>query len=213
MRSTPMPTVNQLAEQDTRYLLNSPLLFGVLNALDHDSRCDILDLAPASPELLNFFSDSYCKLFLPGCRQQLLETGHNPDPKQTLPAPDYRRLVPLPDERDKALDIILLWDLPNYLEKPTLRGVFNHLIPYTDQRTILHTYIHTRQNMPQAPAEFRLFGNNQVFVEINTPWTRSCPMFYQELLHKILAPFRVQRGMLLANGLQEYILRNTATPI
>lgn len=212
MRSIPMRTVNQLAEQDTRYLLNSPLLFGALNALDQDSRCDILDLAPASPELLDFFSDSYCKLILPGCRQQLLDIGRNSDLEQTPSAPDYRHLVPLPNGQDKALDIILFWDLPNYLEQSTLQGVIDHLVSRTDHHTILHTYIHTRQHMPQAPAEFRLYGNNQVMVEINSPWTRICPMFYQELLHKILGPFRVQRGMLLANGLQEYVLRNTATP-
>ena len=33
------------------------------------------------------------------------------------------------------------------------------------------------------------------------------PMYYQERLHKLFAPFRVDRGMLLANGLQEYVMR------
>jgi len=37
-------------------------------------------------------------------------------------------------------------------------------------------------------------------------------MYYQELLHKLLSPFRIERGMLLANGLQEYILRAHGSP-
>lgn len=202
-----MHAVNRLSEQDSRYLLNSPLLFGSLDTIDPETRIDILDLAPATPELLEYFSPRHCKLYLPGCRESLLNLRMQEEQdEQKLPV-IFNRLIPLSGANDKALDIILLWDLPNYLDKQVLTGLIQHLLPRLDRNSVLHTYIHTRQSMPETPAVYRLTCENKLIVDISSAAHTDSPMYYQELLHKVIRPFRVDRGMLLANGLQEYILR------
>lgn len=207
-----MRAVNRLAEQETRYHLKSPLLFGVLQTLDLESRVDILDLAPANADLLGFFSQYHSKLYLPGCRDTLLtlrQTEDNTDPSFTRA---FKQCLPLPDGENRALDLLLLWDLPNYLDKPVLSALITYLLQHVSQRTVLHTYIHTRQTMPSHPGDYRLTLENNVMVDLPAPWTAASPMYYQELLHKVFTPFRVERGMLLANGLQEYVLRIKQIP-
>lgn len=203
----PMRAVNQAAEQETRYRMNSPLLFGVLQALDPESRVDILDLAPVNADLLEYFSQYHCKLHLPACRDELLTLCIKDDEVDRSLSREFKRSIPLPDSDNNTLDLLLLWDLPNYLDKQVLSALITYLAPYTSKRTVLHTYIHTRQSMPAQPGDYRLTSEKNVLVDMPAAWTAISPMYYQELLHKVFAPFRVERGMLLANGLQEYILR------
>lgn len=202
-----MRAINQGAGQESRYQLNSPLLFAALSALDPDNRVDILDLTPATPEHLAYFHDYATRLELPGCSTTLLEQREEEDLHHQKLDRLFKRLIPIPQGTKKPLDIILLWDLPNYLDKGLLAGLIEFLVPRTDPHTLIHTYIHTRQNMPVQPGKYRLLQENKVLVDINPDWSTSSPMYYQELLHKVFKPFQVERGMLLSNGMQEYTLR------
>ena len=211
MYTVPMRAVNQHAEQETHYRLKSPLLFGVLQALEPETRVEVLDLAPANADLLDYFSQYHCKLHLPGCRDELLTLGMTDD-EANRPLPrEFNRLIPLQNGGTSTLDIVLLWDLPNYLDKQVLSALITYLTPHVTNHTVLHTYIHTRQTMPEQPGDYRLSLENNVLVDMPAIGNASSPMYYQELLHKVFAPFRVKRGMLLANGLQEYIL-SCSTP-
>jgi len=203
----PMRAVNSVAEQEACYRMNSPLLFGVLQALDPDSRVELLDLAPSNANLLDYCSQYHCKLHLPGCRDELLRLHDTEGENQTLLSDVFKRCIPLHSRDPHTLDLLLLWDLPNYLDKPVLSAFIAHLMPYVDSGTVLHTYIHTRQTMPEYPGNYRLTQENTVMVEMSAAWNVSSPAYYQELMNKVFAPFRVDRGMLLANGMQEYILR------
>jgi hypothetical protein len=209
MKNIPMQAVNQLVEQEARSRFKSPLLFGVLQALNPETRSEILDLTPANADSLAFFSQYRCKLYLPGCRDELLMQADIED-SADLPQPSvFARCLPCLTNAATALDLILLWDLPNYLNKRLLSELIDFLRPYITPRTVLHIYIHTRQTMPNKPGDYRLLSEQLVQADIAPSWNASSPMYYQELIHKVFAPFRVDRGMLLGNGLQEYILRAT----
>lgn len=207
MRSVPMRSVNQPAGQETRYRLNSPLLFGVLKAWDPEAHINILDLTPAYPVLLDYFSNYHCRMHLPGCRDELLSLLVQDDQDREILPKKFNQLLPLHNTSSTSLNLILLWDLPNYLDKVLLSALVDYLKPYLDKHCVLHTYIHTRQRMPAQPANFRLTLEHNILVETSADWNTSSPMYYQELLHKVLSPFHVDRGMLLANGLQEYVMR------
>jgi hypothetical protein len=211
MKSIPMRAVNQLTEQESRYSFKSPLLFGVLQALDPETRIEVLDLASANTDSIDFFSRYHCKLYLPGCRTELLRHENTDDTTMESWSHRFENCLSWPSHSHPSLDLILLWDLPNYLDKHVLADFIKYLGPYCTQHTLLHTFIHTRQTMPVTPGDYRLMSDLTVLAELNSSWNATSPMYYQELLHKIFAPFRVDRGMLLANGLQEYILRATGT--
>ena len=202
-----MRPVNQAAEQESSYRIKSSLLFGVLLQFDPEMRYEILDLSSANTDTLDFFSQYHCRLHLPGCRDALLTQVAAEDQEPAT----WKRLLndclPWPEPAPASLDLLLLWDLPNYLNDPGVRALIDYLEPYFSVRTALHMYIHTRQTMPVTPCDYRITGEQQVQIETFSPWTATSPVYYQERLHKLFAPFRVDRGMLLANGLQEYVMR------
>ena len=205
MNSLTMRAAGLHAGQQTRYDMNSPLLSGVLAALEEDARVEVLDLTPANAGLLEYFARYHCKLYLPACRDALCQVpAGEPDELEKIPQ-ILQRLLPL--RAQDGLDLLLLWDLPNYLHREVLKGLIRHLLPQLSRGAVLHTYIHTRQTMPQQPGNFTLTADGKVSVDLAGQGTLASPMYYQELLHKLLDPFRVERGMLLANGLQEYVLR------
>ncbi len=202
-----MRAVNQPAEQETSYSLKSPLLFGVLQDLEPDIRIDVLDLNPAYPGILEFFSQYHCKLYLPGSKDQLLAVQPDEEEEDNTLTGKIESCFPLQADRQNAFNLVLLWDLPNYLDQRVLPALIEYLASQADEHTILHSYIHTRQTMPAQPGDYRLTPEQTVRVNLPAPWTASSPAYHQAMLNKLFSPFRVTRGMLLANGLQEYILR------
>lgn len=201
-----MSLASRVPTQEAGYSMNSPLLFKFLEQLPEDGRYEFLDSTPANQGQLDFFHRFHCKLYLPGCHHQLCEL--NSEVLDT-PTKRHRALVKtlgLYKNSKAALDMILLWDLPNYLDKPILSALVEFLLPHLKRQTVMHCYIHTRQSMPAQAGNFR-FQNDKIDVEYPTGQS-ACPAYYQEVLHKLMKPFTVQRSILLSNGLQEYILHS-----
>lgn len=196
--------------------MNSPLLFEALENLSQTGYFQLLDIMPANPSLLDVLSEHHCKLFLPGCIKQLmcLRTSELDTP-QKLQRALHKEFGFYRDIQVK-LDLLLLWDLPNYLPNPVLSALIEYLLPYTNSNARLHCYIYTGQEMPDVPASYQLAASQKIWIEPQSERTTSAPVLYQEALHKLLTPFVVQRSILLSNGLQEYVLRknplNTTSP-
>ena len=69
----PLTKVDQQVSQETGFAISSPILFDLLNSLSKEEHHEILNLLPANQGLINSFSSFYCKLYLPGCFQELCE--------------------------------------------------------------------------------------------------------------------------------------------
>lgn len=202
-----MPLASYVDKPEAGYRMNSPLLFQLLQGLPEEGYYQFLDITPATPGLLDFFSQYHCKLYLPGCVNELwqmkaedLDTPHKLNRALVNSVGLYRN--------NKAqLDVLLLWDLPNYLDKQILSGLIEYLLPHTTNTVCLHSYIYTRQEMPASPGRYQFTSDSKMWVEQQSQQTIPCPAYYQEVLHKLLKPFVVHRSILLSNGLQEYILK------
>ena len=187
--------------------MNSPLLFEALEDLSQAGYFQLLDVIPAGPSLLGAFSHYHCKLYLPGCIDALMHLRIGEDDTPQKLQRDLHRALGLYADSGVKLDVLLLWDLPNYLTNPILSALIKYLLPFTSERARLHCYICTCQQMPASPATYQFAGNEKIWVEPESEQTMPAPVHYQEALHRLLAPFVVQRSILLSNGLQEYVLR------
>ena len=189
------------------YMMNSPLLFKHLAKCSSDCYPQVLDVLPAHSQLIEYFSDVHCKIYLPDCHEQLMKMQLDQlDTEHKL----NRALIKMLGFRkqDKAeLDLILLWDLPNYLESKVMQVLIEYLLPHCSEQAFVHTYVHTREQMPATPAMYRLHGEEKVAVTQHATDKLPSPMFHKESLQKTLSPFIVERGVLLSNGLQEYLLK------
>ncbi len=200
-----MSLANQAVKQEAGYGMNSPLLSGLLEQISEQDYHEIMDVVPANQGVIDLFSRFRCKLYLPGCLDALRKLD-----SQVLDTPTKRqralvKTIGLYKNKKASLDVILLWDLPNYLDKTILSSLVEYLLPHIRKQTLIHCYIHTRQSMPAVPGNYR-YIDGKVYVHHPQAETITCPAYYQEVLHRMMAPFTVQRSILLSNGLQEYVL-------
>lgn len=200
-----MIPVTQGITQEADFAFKSPLLYDLLGPYREDGYCQVMDLLPASRQLIEYFSDRSCKLFLPGFRDGLLTMKPDVLDTETKLNRKFIKYLGFKKQNKNSLDIILLWNLPNYIDKDILRALILYLLPHCSDNVILHAYIHTRENMPASPGAYRLSGENKVRFDQRSDKTISSPMYYQETLQKIMSPFLVQKSILLSGGLQEYL--------
>ncbi len=193
-----------LANQEDGLTMGSPLLFGALQSLTEQPHYTVWDPQPATQGLLDYFSLSCCTLYLPACRDALCQLPIE-EAESSLDTV-FPQLFSFDDASFKPIKLLLLWDLPNYLQPSVLSALIQYLTPRLDPHVVIHSFIYTSQSMPETPALFRFVEQQKLHVVSTSVRTCTCPMYYQEKLHKLFNPFRVQRSILLSNGIQEYVL-------
>jgi len=202
----PLTRVDQQVSQEAGFAINSPILFDLLNSLSQEEHHEILDICPANQGVIDLFSSYYCKLYLPGCVKELCEiTSDKYDTTNEL----YRaftRTLGLYKKQKASLNVIFLWDLPNYLDKPVMRGLIEYLSQHMHEKVKLHFYIHSKQQMPASPGSYSILPEGKVLLENSSDTTVKSPLYFQEALLTLFHPFKVKRSMLLSSGLKEYIL-------
>ena len=202
----PLTKVDQKVSQETGYTISSPILFDLLKSLANEEHHEILDILPASQGVIDSFSSYHCKLYLPGCLKELCEmTSDKYDTTDKLHRA-FSRKFGFHENRSASLSVMFLWDLPNYLDKPVMRGLIEYLSQHVHERVKLHLYIHTKQHIPASPRTYSILPEGKVWLENNGDATVNRPLYFQEALQTLLYPFKVKRSMLLSSGLQEYIL-------
>lgn len=188
-------------------LTNSPLFGTLLEKLASVERCCVLDLGPAVGDNVNFFGQLRCKLHIADCALALshLNQAVDEESEQQPFAALLNSLLPL--ERFEPVDAILAWDLLNYLSKPLLAALMEHLSPLVSGDTWLHCYIGSRREMSAQPNHYRLTPEGRVLVALRDTTTRSCPCYHQLDLRNLMSRFGVARSTLLQNGVQEYLFK------
>lgn len=185
--------------------IKSPLLFDMLDNLSSVQQHTILDVGRASATSIDYFNDHWCKLFITDSASEI----HNLE-SEAIDTPHkwHRALVKSMRfyKRNKAgLDVIFLWDLPNYLEPDHLKGLIHYLLPHTTDRVLLHAYLYSARQMPARPASYHINGNNTMTICPGTADQIDCPMYHQTALQKYLSPFKAKRAVMLSSGIQEYL--------
>ena len=188
--------------------INSPLLFKMLESLSHLKKHNILDISQANNSSLEFFSEYWCKLFI----NNAINSIHKLDQKHIhTPHKWHSDLVKIMGfhEKDNAdLDIVFLWDLPNYLEPEKLKVFIDYILPQCKKNTCLHAYVFNSELISEAPSNYQILSNKKVAIypqqltnEINGP------MYNVNALQKMLSPFNLDQSVMLSSGVQEYIFR------
>ncbi|WP_226701889.1 hypothetical protein [Microbulbifer elongatus] len=113
----------------------------------------ILDLGPLSSGTTQAFLGLNCQCHIEDLVEYLADNQHSDDPLQAL----EDHLLPKP--ANLKFDVILCWDLLNFLELDVIQHLIRLLQPHLKQGTILHTMRYTGRNQPHKPRRFRLQEN------------------------------------------------------
>lgn len=185
---------------------SSPLFRSLLDRMDDQRRYEILDLGSATPSNIEFFGHYHCRLHIADCLNDLVALK---DDEEAPGGGQIQARVKgmLPSHEDLNFDVVLAWDVLNYLDKPVLRALMADLATSVDRNTQLHAYVYPRQSMPAHPSRFRISTDGSLQIEPGSQELVPSPCYRQPELEKLMPDLIVQRSVLLKNGIQEYLFR------
>jgi len=115
-----------------------------------------------------------------------------------------RRL--LPTGNDEPLDLILCWDLPNYLSLQTLGLLIDVLAHRVAPGCQLHMLIaYSKREMASIPGRYVPAPDGNLTQLFPSDELTEAPRYSPENIGSALRNFVYQRGVLLANGMQEFV--------
>ena len=174
----------------------------LLEPLDDSRRIAVLNIGPATPETIAFFSHSRCRLHVVDLFTEL-PIQAPPDDAQPLAIRLGRILGIAPGTR---FDLCLFWDLFNYVNADVTRALMAALRPYIHSGTRAHCFgVHNARAEESAVS----YGVADAEHFVTKQRQRAIPNYAphsQSALQSLLADFEVVRSVLLAGSRLEMVM-------
>jgi hypothetical protein len=166
--------------------------------------CEVLELGPVRKENIEFWSQITPSIYVADLRSSLPLPVLPDDPENPeVPKQDWHQLIGLPEER--RFDVILVWDLLNYLKLSDVSDLVEYLCGFCRPGTVLFTLIFDNQKMPEDITVYRIVDESHLSYEFGQAETGDCPRHQPHALTQIMRQFRVSNSFRLRNGVIEYI--------
>lgn len=193
-----------VGERPTETTCNS-LAMDVLAKHIHGRRdCSVLDLGPGFGANIEFLSRFATKICVEDLYHTLSALGEPFSGERRLYCPVYETLLPYRDH--VQFDVILLWNLLDYLDRDDIRRLAAHLATLSRRGTLVYAMISIRPKIPATPTNFKIVDEHNLIHQQTTGAQRDCARYTQVKLLEWMRQFRVKRSFLLRNGMQEYLL-------
>ncbi len=166
----------------------------------------VLDLGPASGSNVSFFAERGCKLFIADVNSSLFGSSNPPDRAEAL---DLALARDIP--ATESFDLVLLWDLLDYLDDAEIRSLGSHLRPVCHATTLLYAMISIRKEIPDRPSRFEIRNVGSILYSPGSQFQRPAALHREPELAKLMPDFEVESTYLLRHGMQEYLFRRRRT--
>ena len=184
-------------------VVNSLGLHALLDRVQDDQSYTILDLGRALEANLRFWSQFSCRLHIHDLYRTLLERKAAVGPDEESARADFSALLAF--SRDIVFDIILAWDLFNYLELRELEALVHGLSRWCRRGTGLFALISSLPKISASPMMFRILSREQLTYESPSQRTRPCPCHTPRDIARLMGRFTVSRSFLSRHRIQEYV--------
>jgi hypothetical protein len=168
-----------------------------------------LDLGLAIGANVDFFAQFSCKLYVADLFRALesrpnQETEEDEDDEEeTLWAPIFEELLPY--DKGTRFDLILAWDVLNYLDRPQIEGLSNRLSQFCHQGTTLFALVSTLKEIPARPRSYHIVAPGKLLYRTAPQEVRPCPRYKEPDISRRMIGFKVKGTYILRNGIQEYV--------
>ena len=183
---------------------NAPLFRSVVENLPARNRWVVLDLGAARPQTIALFGQHNCRLDIADLAPEVNELNALSDPLLARNAAEAL----LPKYNDEPTDLVLCWDIMNYLERPALAAAMSRIAERGRGGTLVHALIfYSHKNMPTRPGCYAPLEDFSL-LDVATPVDeRPAPRYSPDDLKRCLPDYSIERAMLLSNGMQEFLFR------
>lgn len=155
----------------------------------------VLDLGPASPNNLEFFGKSGARLTVADLYRSFARERRSAALLSKL----------LRYGRDDHFDLVLAWDVLNYLRREELGGLVESLAPHLRSGTLVHAFIVTARDMAPAPISYRIDDGMTLVCESRRGRRIRSPRYVEPQLLRSMPGLSVEHRFQLRNGMAEYV--------
>jgi len=167
-------------------------------------RVTVLDLGSAVGGNVEFLSQYGCKMFIEDL-YAALSTRKGSGEEDDIAGPEFfAEFLSLPE--DTRFDVVLAWDLFNYLRRKELAYFGEQLRRYTEPGALAFALMSYHKQIPAQPYRFKIRDEQTLIYDRRTAAERPSPRFVPSEMTGLLKSFRVDRSFLLQHGIQEYLL-------
>lgn len=198
-----MDKVSIVQISQTESVVHSSLgLQALCNAIRETDSCDILELGPIRGANVEFWSQFSPSIFVADLRSGLPLPDSHPEEEDFI-EPDWERILNLPD--DRSYNVILAWDLFNYMEIQAVSSLVRYLGRYCRPGALLLALIFDQKEMPENITVYRTVDESHLAYENPGTGTRTCLRHQPRSLSIAMPNFRVFESFRLRNGMVEYL--------
>jgi hypothetical protein len=184
--------------------LNAPLFHALMQRLEGGGRWIVLDLGAARADTIRAFGRFRCRLDIVDFAEGIDGLNYEADPRRLRQKIDA---LLLPQGRE-ATDVVLCWDLINYLTPAALTAVMETIGARCKRGAFAHGLVYySSPRMPERPGCFVPADDHRLVNTAAPGGDRSAPRYSPEDLARCMPRYTVERGRLLRNGMQEFLFR------
>lgn len=162
----------------------------------------VLDLGPACGPNVTFFAGLGCKLYIADLNNSLFTARTLAGRAEALENALGREIP-----SHESFDLVLLWDLLDYLDDAEIRILGARLRPVCRATSLLYGMVSYRKEIPDRPARYEIRDLKTIGSTPDSPLTRPAPLHKEPELARLLPDFEVDSTYLLRHGMQEYLFR------
>lgn len=186
----------------------SKLLNGLFRLADAERRLTVLEIGPALPETVDFFSQFKCRLhFVDLFNEDFLREEQSSLSEKEL-RHRFEKLLQFPE--GTQLDICLLWDFLSFLDDTALRAFNSALRPLIHPDTRAHGFGVHHMAIKRENIQYGILDRETLSVRSRLGKPMPYHPHSQIEMHEMLNCFDFERGLLLPNGKLEMLLKPRA---
>jgi len=181
------------------------LLFpSLVKRLDTDRRLSILEIGPALPETINFFSQFKCRLHFAAMYNDpvlQMQTGDVTEAELVTQIKKSFGFV-----KGTRFDLCLFWDFLNYLDDRTLRAFNRAIEPYLHRTTRAHAFTVRTLDTSFSNQQYGIEQAHMFSIRPRKGQQAHTSPHTQAILVNLLSNFDIDQGMLLPDGRLEVLM-------
>ncbi|MEM8659909.1 MAG: class I SAM-dependent methyltransferase [Pseudomonadota bacterium] len=193
-------------EQSAKENQHSSLLAPLFEHTDLDQRLTVLNIGPALPETVTFFSQYRCRLYFEDLFSELpaLHRRHAEPDEEIEAKRQFIESMRFPD--DTRFDLCLFWDLFNFLDRDVLSAVLDVLQPHLHPGSQAHGFAVHNLRTEQSGKIYGLRSIDQISMRSRGAKLPGYNPYNRGQLEKLLTCFKVVRSVLLPSSRLEFLL-------
>lgn len=181
------------------------LLFpNLIKQVNEDRRLTVLEIGPALPETIEFFSRFKCRLHFaamytdPVLQMQMGECSEAELTDHISQSFDF--------PKNTRFDICLFWDFLNYLDDKALRAFNTAIRPYLHKSTRAHAFTLRTLNTTFSNQQYGIEQAHMFSIRPRQGKQARTTPHTQAILVNLLSNFDIDQGMLLPDGRLEVLM-------